>query len=68
MKRHGCIPFAEEISKQSSIDSTVWLLVFMFIKIYKERERAVQEKIQNVRFEEKREPRSGMELSPILRK
>lgn len=64
MKRHDYIPFAEEISKQSSLHSTVSLLVRMFIKTYKEREQ----KIKNVRFEEKREPGSGMELSPVLRR
>ena len=56
MKSFGLIPLAEEISKQPSIDSVVWLLVVTLMKIYNEKEQAEQGKLQNVKFEEKRNP------------
>lgn len=55
---------AEEISKQSGIDSVMWLLVVSLMKIYNEREQAEQGKIQKVQFKEKRAPGCGMELNP----
>lgn len=45
MKSFGLIPLAEEISKQPSIDSAVWLLVLTLMKIYNEKEQAEQGKI-----------------------
>ena len=53
VKSFGLIPLAEEISKQPSIDSVMWLLVLTLIEIYKEKEQAEQGKI----FEEKRSTR-----------
>ena len=37
VKRFGLILLAEEISKQPRRDSVMWLLVFMLLKIYKEK-------------------------------
>ena len=47
LKRFGLIPLAEEISKHPSIDSVIWLLIFMLIKIYNEKEQA--EEKRNIR-------------------
>ena len=47
-------PLAEEISKQPSIDSVMWLLVLTLMKIYNEKEKAEQGKIANVRSEDNR--------------
>ena len=58
MKRSGLIPLAEEISKHPSIDSVIWLLLFMLVKIYNETEQAEQGKIPNVKFEEKKSTRT----------
>ena len=44
---------AKEISKQSSIDCVLWLLVSSVMQIYTKKEQAKQGKIQNVQFEEK---------------
>jgi hypothetical protein len=44
---------AQEISKQPSIDSRIWLLMFTLMKIYNEKEQADRGKLQNVQFEEK---------------
>ena len=53
LKNFGLIPLAEEISKQPSIDSVVWLLVLALMKIYNEKEQVQKVKIQNVQSEEK---------------
>lgn len=45
VKSFELIPLAEEISKQPSIDSAVWLLVLTLMKIYNEKEQAEQGKI-----------------------
>ena len=39
MKSFGLILLAEEISKQCSIDSVMWLLVLTLMKIYNEKEQ-----------------------------
>lgn len=44
----GLVMLAEVISKQHSIESVMWLLVFTFMKIYNKKEQTEQEKIQNV--------------------
>ena len=54
VKRFGLIPLAEKIiSKQSSINSVLWLLVITLLKIYNGKEQAEQGKLQYVQFEEK---------------
>lgn len=55
MKGFDFIVFAEEIPKESSIDSVIWLLAFMLIMIYNEKEQAKQVKIQSVETEENRD-------------
>ena len=40
VKRFGLVPLAEEIFKQSSVVSILWLLVVMVMKIYNEKEQA----------------------------
>ena len=40
VKSFGLIMLAEEISKHPSIDSGVWLLVFMLTKIYNDKKQA----------------------------
>lgn len=45
MKRFGLIALAEEMSKQPSIESVVWLLVLILMKIYNEREHAEHGKL-----------------------
>ena len=40
VKNFGLIPLAEEISKQPSIDSVLWLLIVTLVKIYNEKEQA----------------------------
>lgn len=52
-KSFGVISFAEEISRQSTIDSVMWLLVVTVVQIYSEKKQAKQEKLQNRHFEEK---------------
>lgn len=54
MKSFKFIPWAEEISKQPSIDSVVWLLVLTLMKIYNEKNQAEQGILQNVKFKEER--------------
>ena len=61
MKRFGLIPLAEEISKQPSIDSVMWLLELILIKIYNDKDQAEQGNIQNTQIEEERTP--GVEWS-----
>ena len=39
VKGFGSVLLAEEISKQSSIDSVMWLLVLTMMKIYNEKEQ-----------------------------
>lgn len=56
LKRFGLIPLGEEMSKQPSIDSAVWFLVFMLMKIYNE-EKAEFGKLQNINFELKKSTR-----------
>ena len=53
VKSFGLISLAEEISKQPSIDSVVWLLVVTLMKIYNEKEQVGQMKIQNEQIEKK---------------
>lgn len=45
VKSFKFIPWAEEISKQPSIDSVVWLLVLTLMKIYNEKNQAEQGKL-----------------------
>ena len=40
VKHFGLVPLAKEILKQSSVDSILWLLVVMLMKIYNEKEQA----------------------------
>ena len=47
----------EEISKQPSIDSVMWILVIIVMKIYNEKEQAEQGKLQRVNFEENKSTR-----------
>lgn len=56
---------AEEISRQSNIDSVLWLLVITFMQIYNEKEQAEQRKTQNLQFEEKRSTKKCNKLSVI---
>ena len=44
---------AEEISKQPSIDSVVWLLVLTLMKIYNEKEQAEKIKVQNAEIKKR---------------
>ena len=53
-KSFRLILLAEEILKQPSIDSVVWLLVITLVKIHGGKEQAEQSKSQNVKFEEKK--------------
>ena len=48
VKSFGLIPLAEEISKQPIINSVVLLSGVTLMKIYNEKEKAEQIKIQNV--------------------
>ena len=45
LKSYGLVALAKEMSKQPSIDSVVWLLAFILMKIYNEVEGAEQGKI-----------------------
>ena len=47
----------EEISKQSNIDTVVWLLVVTLMKVDNEKEQAEQGKLENVKYEEKKKHR-----------
>ena len=51
VKSFRLIPLTEEISKQPSTDSVLWLLVVTLMKIYNEKEQG------NVQFEGKRNTR-----------
>ena len=53
VKSFKLIPSVEEISKELSIDCVLRLVVFILVTIYNEKEKSEQEKIQNVKFEEK---------------
>ena len=44
LKSFGLMILAEEILRQTSIDSVVWLFLFTRIQVYNEKERAEQEK------------------------
>ena len=57
---------AKEISKQPSNDSVVWLLTFTLTNMYNKEEQTKQGKIQNVQYEVKRVPESGIELNPLF--
>ena len=67
MKNFELIPLAQENSKQSGLDSVIWFLVATLMKIYNEKEQAVQAKLQNEIFEEKREPVSGIEITSVFK-
>jgi hypothetical protein len=51
LKSYRCLK--EDISKQSSIDCIVLLLVASIMKVYNEKQQAKQGKIQNVYLEDK---------------
>ena len=57
VKRFGLILLAEEISTTPSIDSEVWLLVVILLKICNKKEQAEQSKIQKVNFEKQKSTR-----------
>ena len=61
VKSFELIALAEEISKQPSIDTVVWSLVSILIKIYNDKDQAEQGNIQNTQIEEERTP--GVEWS-----
>ena len=63
VKSLGLISLTEEISKQPSIDSMLWLLVFTLIKTYNEKEQAEQIKVQMYRL---RKGAPGNEIEQIL--
>ena len=65
MKSFGLIPLAEKISKQSNMDSVVWLLDITRMKIYNELEQAEQDKLKIENLRRKDAPGSGMELSSV---
>ena len=46
VKRSGLIPLAEGISKHPSVDSVIWLLLFMLVKIYIKQRKPSKEKYQ----------------------
>lgn len=54
LKHFGLIMLSEDISKQSSVDCVMWLLVASLIQIYNEQEQIKQGKTQNVQLEENR--------------
>lgn len=53
MKRSGKIPLTDKISKQSSIDFVMWLLVITITELYNVKEKSKQGKYKNVQIEEK---------------
>ena len=53
VKNFGLIPLPEEISKQPGIDSVMCLLVVALIKIYNEKGKAEQGKLQNIKSKKK---------------
>ena len=57
VKSFGIILLAEEISKQPSRDSEVWLLVVILLKICNKKEQAEQGKLQKVNFEKQKSTR-----------
>ena len=57
VKSFGLISLAEEISKQPSIDTALWILVLSLMKTYSEKEQAEQGKLQKVKLEEKKSTR-----------
>ena len=67
LKSFEIMELAEEISRQPSIDSVMWLLVVTLMQIYNDKEQAEQGKIQNVQIEKKRSNRCIKKLSPVLK-
>ena len=67
LKSFEIMELAEEISRQPSIDSVMWLLVVTLMQIYNDKEQAEQGKIQNVPIEKKRSNRCIKKLSPVLK-
>ena len=53
-KTSELILLSEENSKQGSIDSEVWLLVVTLVEIYNEKEKAEQDKLQNLKLKGKK--------------
>ena len=53
VKSFGLIPLAEEMSKHPGIDSVMCLLVVALIKIYNEKGKAEQGKLQNIKSKKK---------------
>ena len=54
LKSFWLMALAEEISRQPSDDSVLWLLVLTLMEIYDEKEQDEQGQTQNVEFEVKR--------------
>ena len=63
MKSFGLILLTEEISKQLSIESVVWLLMLTLMKIYSEKEQTEQGKY----LRRKGAPESRKEQSPVFK-
>ena len=66
MKSYGQIALAEDISKQTSTDCVMWLLVASLMQICNQKEQAEQGKIQNIQLEEKRSTRKCKQIKKIL--
>lgn len=62
LKHFGLIVLSKEISKQSSVDCVMWLLVASLKQIYNEQEQVKQGKTQNVELEEKRGTRKCKQI------
>lgn len=68
MKSPELMVLAAEISKQSSIDCAIWLLVTILMQIYNEEEQVQQGKLQTYSLRRKGAPGDVMlQQNPMLR-
>lgn len=65
LKSFGLFVLAEDISKEPSMYSAEWLLVFTLIQSYNESKSSRQGEMENVQF--KKGTGSRMELSPVFK-
>lgn len=68
VKSFGLTPLAEEITRQPSIESVMWLLVFMLKRFMMKRGKLSRVNYKMKILRRKRAPGSRMELSPIFKK
>jgi len=67
LKNFELIALAEEISKQASIDSVLWLVVFTPLQIYNEKNKLSKEKQKMYSSRREGVPGSGMKLNPMFK-